>query len=576
MPAEEIWAVDFEYRQTDLCGELPEIRCFCAAEMRSGTTIQYWVNELADQPPISMGSQAIILAHNWKAEISCFKVLGWPDPQKPIDTMIEADRVKMTAGAGYRPTSLKRLLEQSKLPAIEEKEEMRELAMENRRSALFAPKERQALLDYCLEDCLALLKLWPKIQDKINSYMPDEETAFFWAYRRAKYVFCCADCDLYGVPVDQGLWDKMISKQPQIHSGLHAKLKEQYGCSDGVAHFKIAGLKQYIQHNQLKWPMTPTGLPKTDEATLDRMAATHPQLIQFADLFKTLRKARAGNLNIHNGRCYSKIWPFAQAGTRNSAKSNFIFAAARWLRGLIKPEPGTGIAYLDYGREEVLIQAVLAQCPAYLRAYYSEDMHTANGKRFGLIVEGMDKASFKAARTLAKTCTFRIQYGGQAVGLSQSLGIPLAKAEQIIRAYRRDFPEIQQWRQRVESTAIAQRYLLSPDGSVLKFNENINPRTACNFPIQATGAAILRWTQIRLREQGIKVLCPVHDAILVEYPLDTKEETLRVCQEEMVTAGKLFLNENKLLVDVENEVTAPDSFPTGNPEIWDMVMELIH
>lgn len=110
---------------------------------------------------------------------------------------------------------------------------------------------------------------------------------------------------------------------------------------------------------------------------------------------------------------------------------------------------------------------------------------------------------------------------------------------------------------------------------MLKFGEDFNLRTASNFPIQATGGAILRWTQIRLREQGIKVLCPVHDAILVEYPLDKKEETLRTCKHEMVEAGKIFLNGNTLLVEVENEVASPENYPTGNSEIWALIMSLI-
>lgn len=449
----EIWAIDFEYRQNDLCGELPEIRCFCAAELHTGKKVQLWIDELTCRPPIDFGEHSIVLAHNWKAEISCFKTLNWPDPEKPIDSMLEADRVAMTAGNPYRPTSLKRLLEKSKLSAIEAKEEMREMAMEDRRSQFYSPEERQALLAYCMKDCMALLELWPKILTMITSYMPNKEAAFYWAIRRAKYVFCCSDSDLNGIPVDQKLWEQMVSKQPQIQAGIHSRLKDLYGCSDGVARFKNDGLKQYIAKNQLKWPMTPTGLLKTDENTLERMASKYPQVIEFVELFKTLKKAKVANLNVRKGRAYSKIWPFAQAGTRNSAKSNFIFSAARWQRGLIKPEPGKGLAYLDFGREEILIQAVQAKCPAYLEAYYSQDMHTANGKRFGLITPGMGKEAFKAARALAKKCTFLIQYGGGSSALSDSLGIPVSKAEQIIRTYHRDFPEIQQWRKRVESTA---------------------------------------------------------------------------------------------------------------------------
>ena len=103
-----------------------------------------------------------------------------------------------------------------------------------------------------------------------------------------------------------------------------------------------------------------------------------------------------------------------------------------------------------------------------------------------------------------------IQYGGSAYGLSKSLGITRGEADGIIRAYNRNYPEIGAWRQRVESTAVAVRYLLSSDGSVLKFKEYFNSNAACNFPIQATGGAILRLAQINLRAKGVKMLAPIH------------------------------------------------------------------
>jgi DNA polymerase-1 len=569
----KIWAVYFEYRQADLCGLLPEIRCCVFADLNSGKTERFWFDKLGTKPPIDL-SDKILLAHNWAAEYACFKALGWPDPAFPIDTMQETDRLRIVAGRGYRPTSLKNLLHTEKLPAIEEKENMRFLAMEERLNGKYTDQEKKDLLDYCEKDTMALLLLWPAIKKRILSMMPDEESAFYWAFQRAKYVFCCNDMDLAGIPIDRELFYLLKKREPQIHAGLHKKLAGQYGCSDGVTHFKIKGLQEFISNNNLVWPRTRTGLPKTDGDTLKRIKHEYPIMRDFVEIFKTLKKAKIGNLNVYADRCYSKVWPFAQSGSRNSVKKNGIFGAARWMRGLIKPPPGKGMAYLDFGREEILIQAVLAKCPSYLEAYYSDDVHTVNGKNFGLIHDEMPKDDFKAARHLAKTAGFMIQYGGSAFGLSQSLGVLNGEAEGIIRAYQRNYPEIKQWRLRVESAAIAKRYLLSPDGSVLRFRENFNTRAACNFPIQATGAAILRWAQIRLREHGVKMLAPIHDAILFEYPLDCGQQILDLCKREMIAAGKLFLDDYELLVDVEAEVNFPNNFPPGDQKIWDMIMEL--
>lgn len=568
-----VWSHDFEYRTRDLTGESSEIRCCCFAEFGSGRTIKLWADELGSQPPIDV-SNVILLAHNWGAEYSCFKKLGWPDPRYPIDTMIEADRLRIVADEPYRPTSLKALLAAEKIPPIIEKNEMRHLAMEDRRSSDYSGEERRKLLDYCLQDTKALITIWPAIKQRILTYMHSEEAAFFWAHQRARYVFCCTDMDLAGIPVNEELFNTLVERQPQIIAGMHARLKSRYGCSDGVAHFKMAGLESFIAKKNLRWPRTKTGLPKTDEDTLKRIMYEYPVMREFVEIFKTLKKSRVSNLNVRDGRCYSKIWPFAQSGSRNSVKKNGLFGAPRWQRGIIKPPPGHVTAYLDFGREEILIQGVLADCPAYISAYYSEDVHTENGKNFGLIHDNMPSDEFKLARTLAKTATFLIQYGGTAIGLSQSLGIFNGEAAAIIRAYQRNYPEIGAWRQRVESAAVAKRYLSSPDGSILRFKEHFNSRTAANFPVQSTGAAILRLAQINLRKRGVKMLAPVHDAILVEYEIASDKDVLRICKEEMVAAGRVFLKGHELLVDVEAVVAYPNTFPPGDPAIWNLVMNL--
>jgi DNA polymerase-1 len=568
-----VWAIDFEYLQRDLSGELPEIRCCCLAELGTGETIKLWINELGAQPPIDL-SNIILLAHNWAAEYSCFKKLGWSDPSYPIDTMIEADRLRIVSDVSYRPTGLKALLAVEGCPPILEKDEMRLLAMENRQSNQYSCEERRLLLDYCLQDTQALLMVWPGIMKRIVSYMANEEGAFFWAFQRARYVFCCTDMNLAGIPIDEELFNTLVMKQPAIMAGMHKRLKELYGCSDGVAHFSIIGLEGFIVKNRLRWPRTRTGRPKTDSDTLKRIRNEHPVMREFVEIFKTLKKSRVGNLNVTRGRCYSKIWPFAQSGSRNSIKKNGLFGAARWMRGLIKPPLGHGVAYLDYGREEILIQAVLANSPAYIEAYFSGDVHMANGRNFGLITDGMQPEDIKIARNLAKTAGFLIQYGGTAFGLSQSLGISNGEAEGIIRGYNRNYPEIGAWKKRVESAATALKYLSSPDGSILRFRENFSELTACNFPVQSTGAAILRWAQINLRSRGVKMLAPVHDAILVEFRTDQKDDTLQICKEEMVAAGKLFLSGHELPVDIEAAVDYPNSFLPGDPGIWQMIMEL--
>ena len=54
---------------------------------------------------------------------------------------------------------------------------------------------------------------------------------------------------------------------------------------------------------------------------------------------------------------------------------------------------------------------------------------------------------------------------------------------------------------------------------IIEFNE----RSIRNWPIQATGADILRIACILAARHGIKILAPVHDAVLIEAPLERIE-----------------------------------------------------
>ena len=75
---------------------------------------------------------------------------------------------------------------------------------------------------------------------------------------------------------------------------------------------------------------------------------------------------------------------------------------------------------------------------------------------------------------------------------------------------------------------------------ITEFNE----RSIRNWPIQAAGADILRIACILATRHGIKLLAPVHDAALIEAPLDRIEADVALMQEIMRRASRIVLNAN--------------------------------
>ena len=49
----------------------------------------------------------------------------------------------------------------------------------------------------------------------------------------------------------------------------------------------------------------------------------------------------------------------ASSGRNTPSNSKFIFGPSTWLRGLIKPEPGIALAYVDWSQQEFGIAASL-------------------------------------------------------------------------------------------------------------------------------------------------------------------------------------------------------------------------
>ena len=91
--------------------------------------------------------------------------------------------------------------------------------------------------------------------------------------------------------------------------------------------------------------------------------------------------------------------------------------------------------------------------------------------------------------------------------------------------------------------------------------------------MQGTGAEMLRLAACMLTEAGIRVCCPVHDAFLIEAPLDELAKTIAATEQIMGDASEILLGvgyRTKTDVDV---IEYPDVYrDTGAGELYDQVM----
>jgi DNA polymerase I len=109
----------------------------------------------------------------------------------------------------------------------------------------------------------------------------------------------------------------------------------------------------------------------------------------------------------------------------------------------------------------------------------------------------------------------------------------------------------------------------------------LNARSIRNWPVQAAGADVLRIACILATRHGIRLLAPVHDAVLIEAPIARIEADVALMQEIMRRASRIVLNASaagthELRTDAK-VIRCPERYsdPRG-AAIWDRVMQLLN
>jgi DNA polymerase I-like protein with 3'-5' exonuclease and polymerase domains len=257
----------------------------------------------------------------------------------------------------------------------------------------------------------------------------------------------------------------------------------------------------------------------------------------------------------------------ARTGRNQPSNSKFIFGPSVWLRGLIKPSPGYGLAYIDWSQQEFGIAAALSGDSAMMDAYRSGDPYLAFARQAGA---GRDK------RELFKQCVLAVQYGMQAESLAGRIGQPVIVARELLRLHRETYPVFWKWSDAAEAHGILKGTIHTVFGWKLHtLSGTVNPRMLRNFPMQANGAEMLRLACCLGIERGIEVCAPVHDALLIAAPIYRIKEDVGAMQGAMAEASRVVLAGFELRSDAKL-IGYPDRYSDKRGTVmWERVMGLI-
>ena len=160
-----------------------------------------------------------------------------------------------------------------------------------------------------------------------------------------------------GVPIDVATLHRLQTGWSAIKLALIREVDKDYGVYDGQT-FKTTLFEEWLSRNHLPWPRLPSGRLALDDDTFRQMARAYPEVAPLRELRHALGTLRLNNLRVGtDGRNRCMLSPFrSKTGRNQPSNAKFIFGPSRWLRGLIKPAPGYGIAYLDFGSQEIGIE----------------------------------------------------------------------------------------------------------------------------------------------------------------------------------------------------------------------------
>jgi hypothetical protein len=328
----------------------------------------------------------------------------------------------------------------------------------------------------------------------------------------------------------------------------------QYGVyvrdSAGNWTFNMGQFAAYLSREGINWPLLETGKLDMKRKTFEEMSKAYPQLEKVRQLRYVRDKMRAVKLAVGaDGRNRTVLWPFKAKTSRTQPKaSQWIFSPAVWLRSAIKPGPGMAVAYIDYSSMEFLIGASLSDghCGPInnmLDMYRTGDPYLSFAKRVGAVPNTATKMSHASVRDKYKVMMLSTQYEISAETLAGRLSVSTFEAYEMLYQHRELFAQYWAWSDDWVQHALQTGVMRTAFGwtcriGILEFNE----RSIRNWPIQATGADILRIACILAARHGIKIIAPVHDAVLIEAPIERIDMDVVRIQEIMRRASRIVLN----------------------------------
>ena len=301
----------------------------------------------------------------------------------------------------------------------------------------------------------------------------------------------------------------------------------------------------------------------TNAEVLEKLKSRHPIVEAILD-YRTLTKLKSTYADglvkeiADDGRIHTTFQNMVTAtGRLSSTEPNLQNIPVRTelgseIRKMFVPKDGWVFVDADYSQIELRVLAHIAE-DAHMQAAFTSgmDIHTATAAQvFHVAPEDVTPLM----RRHAKAVNFGIVYGISEFSLAEDIGVTRKEAKAYIENYLQNYAGVREYMKNIVAQAKRDGFVTTmfgrrrnlPELKSSNFNiRSFGERVALNTPIQGTAADIIKLAMIHvdkaLREQKLqaRLVLQVHDELIVECPIEEREQVTALLTEQMEHVAKL-------------------------------------
>lgn len=301
----------------------------------------------------------------------------------------------------------------------------------------------------------------------------------------------------------------------------------------------------------------------TDKDSLEAIIDEH-EIIQYILDYRAMAKLKSTFVDAlldciqEDGRIHTTFMQTVTAtGRLSSVEPNLQNIPTRTelgsrIRDCFEAQNDNIIIDADYSQIELRVLAHIANDKIMIEAFNEgKDIHSITASQvFNIPIEEVTNE----LRTKAKAVNFGIVYGISGFGLAKNINSTRQEATEYINNYLKKYENVKRYMERSVRLGREKGYVSTIFGRIRNTDElkasNKNTvmfgeRVAMNTPIQGSAADIMKkamnrlYASLKKKNMKAKIIMQVHDELLVECPIEEKDEVIRVMRKSMEKVIKL-------------------------------------